>query len=175
MPAGRPQRPDIAPDAIPVAGQLLFGDQWMEPMARFLGVNRATIVRWRDGEMRPSPGARMQLADELERRAKLMAPAANGLRAGLGGLHGLAKHEVELIGWVIGDTWIMDGDEWLAAYASPAEVLRKRVAVDLGEHLEGGRAKLSEGEADRLLTALGRLTDAQALEVERAARPVSTP
>jgi transposase-like protein len=52
-------------------GSLLFGDQWIIPMARALGVNRRTIYKWKVQAQVPDPVADKLQAIVAERRAAL--------------------------------------------------------------------------------------------------------
>jgi len=52
-------------------GTLLFGDQWIIPMARALGVNRRTIYKWKVQATVPDPVADKLQALVAQRRQAL--------------------------------------------------------------------------------------------------------
>jgi len=157
------------PDDLARIGLALFGPSWTTPLADALSVHRDTVQKWKSGKSRPPPGIRAEAAELLRKRAAESIALASELEASVEMLHGLTTREMALVGWLISGYAVIDGDDWLSAYAEPARVLRDRVARELGDGIEGGRVKLSDGEADRLLTSLGRLSGAQAVAVSAAA------
>src|SRR5262245_64099070 len=59
----KPKLKAVAPPPLPPVGDLLeeagralgYGEEWINPLAKTLGVDRRTLVRWKNGEMRLTP------------------------------------------------------------------------------------------------------------------------
>jgi transposase-like protein len=58
-------------DYLEKAGALLFGDNWIVPMSRALGINRRTIYKWRVLAEVPDPVCERLKELMVERRAAL--------------------------------------------------------------------------------------------------------
>lgn len=76
-------------------------------------------------------------------------------------LHGLTPRQIVRIGWLLSHK----PDDWLSIQPSPASALRSAVQAQLHDGASDG-----DWRDQRLLDALARLTDAEALEVADAAR-----
>jgi len=62
------------------AGSLLFGDYWIIPMARALGVDRRTIYKWKDRGV-VSPQAAETLKQLMTERRSDLKDHLKGLKA----------------------------------------------------------------------------------------------
>lgn len=57
-----------APAQIEVAGHLLFGELWVRPLSRMLGVTERRVRRWRDGVAPIPAGVKNEILRELYQR-----------------------------------------------------------------------------------------------------------
>jgi hypothetical protein len=148
-------------------------------IAEALGLSGGREKLWdmTRGRRSAEPGVVLDLAQLMRERAAELIELASELEAAArpeaGGLHGLTASgrfsDLDAIGHVTSHEVLQHGPAWLAGYDRPAEVLRQRVAVELAD----GGLKMPALTARRLLAALGRLTDAQAMEVAQAAADVA--
>ena len=84
MPGGRPPRSGLDPATIDLAGRLLFGVRYKRQLADLLTIkSEDTISRWVAGKMRPATDARLEIAQELERRMLQIPEVIAALKDGL--------------------------------------------------------------------------------------------
>ena len=63
----------MTPDQLAEAGRLLFGVRWVSELARAVGVDNRTVVRWRDGAYPVPPKKAGRIRDLLQQRSEKIA------------------------------------------------------------------------------------------------------
>lgn len=58
------------------AGVALFGEQYVAPLARMLGVEKDTVGKWRAGKSTVAPGVWLELRSALDKQHDLVLEAA---------------------------------------------------------------------------------------------------
>lgn len=151
-------------------GEALFGASFQSDVARALGLtDRSRVYKMLRDERPIADGVLLDLASLAHDRAAVLSRLAERTEREVTAIHGLTVRDVELIGHIASHQWIADGDDWLRRYASPAEALRNLVMVELAD---AKRIRLPHGARERIDRRLSALTDAEAIEVEAAARDV---
>lgn len=62
----------VVADLFDRAGRVLYGDQYIAPMAMLLGVDKNTIGKWRGGKSKIPAGIWAQILPEVERRERTL-------------------------------------------------------------------------------------------------------
>lgn len=70
----------IPVDLLTGVGEALYGDDWTGPMARDLGVNRRTVLRWKRAERRIPATIAQDLINLLQGQRTDICRAIRGLR-----------------------------------------------------------------------------------------------
>ena len=83
-------KPPIPAELLCQVGGALYGDQWVTPLARALGVDPDTVFRWKKEAAQPGRGTRVtpriapELLEMIEARREQLEDMADRLRPFLG-------------------------------------------------------------------------------------------
>lgn len=95
--------------------KLLWGDDWIAPLAEVLDVHRKTVERWKSGAIKVPP--------EVEREIQSMAPFAR---------EDVAREYGRLLRRHARGESISDMEDWLDRYSDALILLRKKKGVSTG-------------------------------------------
>jgi hypothetical protein len=97
------------------ACKLLWGEDWIAPLAEVLGKSRKTVERWKVGSV--------QIPPEVEREIQSMAPFAR---------EDVAREYGRLLRRHARGESISDMEDWLDRYSDALILLRKKKGVSTG-------------------------------------------